>query len=155
MKAIVYHRYGAPEVLRLEDVARPNPRDGEALVRIVAASVNPGDWYLLRGVPLLLRLGSGVRKPRKQILGLAFAGRIDTVPGEPTSLRPGDEVYGETPGGGFADYLVVPQAALAPKPVNLTFEQAAAVPLVGTTALQALRDVGRLQAGQRVLITGA
>jgi NADPH:quinone reductase-like Zn-dependent oxidoreductase len=111
MKAIVYHRYGAPEFLRLEDVARPNPRDGEALVRIVAASVNPEDWYLLRGVPLLLRLGTGVRKPRKQILGLAFAGKIDTVPDGPTLLRPGDEVYGETTGGGGS-----PSISSCPKP---------------------------------------
>ena len=124
-------------------------------MRVAAASVNPGDWYLLQGVPLLLRLGSGVRKPRKQILGLAFAGRVEAVAAEGPGLQSGTEVYGEAAGGGFAEYLVVPQAALALKPVNLTFEQAAAVPVVGTSALQALRDVGRLQAGQRVLITGA
>ena len=122
---------------------------------MAAAAVNPGDWYLLQGVPYLLRLGSGLRRPRKPILGLAFAGRIDAVPSGGTGPTPGTAVYGEVAGGAFAEFLVVSKDALAPKPANLSFAQAAAVPVVGTTALQALRDVGRLQAGQRVLITGA
>lgn len=155
MKAIVYEEYGPPDVLELREVARPTPREGEVLVRVVAAAVNPGDWDLLHGVPYVTRLVWGLRRPRRSILGLAMAGRVE-VPGSGVSgVRPGDDVYAEVTGGAFAEYVCAAAGGLAPKPPSLSFVQAASVPLVGVTALQALRDVGRLEAGQSVLVIGA
>lgn len=155
MKAVVYDEYGSPDVLRLEDVDVPVVKDGEVLVRVLGASVNPGDWYLLRGIPYVLRLSAGLRAPKDGILGRALAGRVEAVGSRVAKVRPGDEVYAEVPRGAFAEFACVPEDALAPKPSNLTFEQAAAVPLVGVTALQALRDIGRVRPGEKVLITGA
>ena len=155
MKAIVNHEYGPPGVLALEDVDVPVMRRDEVLVRVLAAAVNPGDWDVMHGTPYVLRLTTGLRRPRNKVLGLAIAGRIEAVGSEVSESRPGDEVYAGIGKGGFGEYACAPQDTVAPKPSNLTFEQAAAVPVAGTTALQALRDIGRVQSGQRVLINGA
>ena len=155
MKAIVNHRYGPPSVLELEDVDTPVTRDDEVLVRVLGAAVNPGDWDVMHGTPYVLRLSTGFRRPRNKVLGLAIAGRVEAVGRSVSQFGPGDAVYAEIGKGGFAEYACVPEDALAPMPSNLTFEQAAAVPLAGVTALQALRDIGRVQPGQRVLINGA
>jgi len=155
MKAVVYHEYGSPDVLAVQEVDKPAIKEGEVLMRVLGAAVNPGDWDLLHGRPYVLRPITGLRRPRNKVLGLAVAGRIETVGNNMSKVRPGDDVYAEISKGGFAEYARVPQAALAPKPSNLTFEQAAAVPVVGVTALQALRDIGRVQPGQKVLINGA
>jgi NADPH:quinone reductase-like Zn-dependent oxidoreductase len=155
MRAIVYRRYGSPERLELHEVDEPVLRDGEALVRVLSAAVTPGDWDLLHGTPYVLRPMSGLRKPRNQILGLAIAGRVETVADDVTEFHPGDEVCAEVGNGGFAEYAAVSQDALALKPTSVTFEQAAAVPIAGVTALQGLRDVGRVGQGQKVLINGA
>lgn len=155
MKAIVYEQYGAPDVLELREVDRPAPAAGEALVRVLAVAVNPGDWDLLRGLPYVLRLSWGLRRPRNRILGLAVAGRIEAIGSGVAEVQPGDDVLAEVGWGGFAEYVRVPVKALALKPAGMTFEQAATVPVAGVTALQALRDVGRVQPGQRVLVIGA
>jgi NADPH:quinone reductase-like Zn-dependent oxidoreductase len=155
MKAIVNHEYGPPGVLELEDVDTPVTRGDEVLVRVLGAAVNPGDWDVMHGTPYVLRLTTGLRRPRNKVLGLAVAGRVEAVGSNVSGSRPGDEVYAGIGRGGFAEYACVPEDALAPKPSNLTFEQAAAVPVSGTTALQALRDIGRVQPGQKVLINGA
>ena len=155
MKAIVYREYGSPAVLRLADVEEPAVNDDEVLVQVLGAAINPGDWYLLGGTPYLLRLGTGLSKPKNSVLGLAIAGRVEAVGSTVARFRPGDEVFAGISNGGFAEYASVPERALALKPSNLTFEQAAAVPVVGVTALQGLRDVGRVAPGQKVLINGA
>jgi len=155
MKAIVNHVYGPPAVLQLEDVDTPVIRNDEVLVRVLAAAVNPGDWDVLHGTPYVLRLMTGLRRPRNKVLGLAIAGRVEAVGSNVSEFRPGDAVYAGIGKGGFAEYVCVPAVALAPKPSNVTFEQAAAVPVAGVTALQALRDIGRVQPGQKVLINGA
>jgi NADPH:quinone reductase-like Zn-dependent oxidoreductase len=155
MKAIVIDRYGTPEVLRLEEVARPVPGDDEVLVRVRASSVNPYDWHFLTGLPKLFRPTFGLRKPKYRILGADLAGQVEAVGSKVTRFAQGDEVYGQTAAGAFAEYATVAETELAPKPANLTFEQAAAVPLAGFTALQAIRDRGKVQPGQRVLINGA
>lgn len=155
MKALVNRRYGPPSVLALEDVGAPIPGAQDVVVRVHAAAINPGDWDVLHGQPYVLRLGTGLRRPRNTILGIAIAGRVSAVGSTVSEWRPGDEVYGEIGKGGFAECVAAPAAALAPKPTHLTFEQAAAVPVSGVTALQALRDVGRVQRGATVLINGA
>ncbi len=155
MKAIVRHRYGTPEVLGLRDVPVPDVRGDRVLVRVLAAAINPGDWDVMRGVPYVLRLATGLRRPRNAVLGLAIAGLVEAVGSDVSSYVPGDEVHAGIGRGGFAEYASVPEGALARKPARLTFDQAAAVPVSGVTALQALRDVGRVQPGQRVLINGA
>ncbi len=158
MKAIVQDRYGPPELLELRDVDRPVPADDEVLVRVHAAAVNAYDWHVMRGDPYLARLIApavfGRRGPRKRIRGRDFAGRVETVGSGVTRLRPGDEVYGEADGT-FAEYVCVPADLAEPKPANLTFAQAAAMPLAGNTALMGLRDIGEVQPGQRVLVNGA
>jgi len=155
MKAIVNHEYGPPAVLEVDDVDTPRIRGDEVLVRVLAAAVNPGDWDVMHGRPYVLRLATGLRKPRNKTLGLAIAGRVEAVGSDVSEPRLGDEVFAEVGQGGFAEYVCVPVDAVAPKPSNLTFEQAAAVPLAGVTALQALRDIGHVQPGQKVLINGA
>lgn len=158
MRAIVARRYGSPDVLRLEEVERPTPEDGEVLIEVRAASVNAADWHLLRADPPLVRLmGFGLLRPKNQILGGDVAGRVQTVGENVTLFEPGDEVFGDLSAcgfGAFAEYVRAPEDALAHKPSNLTFEEAAAVPLAGITALQGLRK-GGIQRGQRVLVTGA
>ena len=159
MKAIVYTKYGPPDVLELRDVATPTPKDDEALIEVHAASVNYPDWGNLRGKPFVLRLMTGaLLKPKHRILGADIAGRVVAVGGNVKQLQPGDEVFGDISGcgyGGFAEYVSVPETALVLKPVNTTFEEAAAVPMAAVVALQGLRDVGQIQPGQQVLIVGA
>lgn len=155
IKAIVYHEYGPPGVLELAKVADPVAKDDEVLVQVLAAAVNPGDWFLLSGTPYLLRAASGFRRPKHSILGLAIAGRIEAVGAKVSRFRRGDEVYAGINRGGFAQYATAPEDGVALKPSNLTFPQAAAVPVAGVTALQGLRDTARLRSGQTVLITGA
>ncbi|MEU6878181.1 NAD(P)-dependent alcohol dehydrogenase [Streptomyces sp. NPDC046712] len=154
MKAIVQDRYGSAEVLEFKDIETPVPKDREVLVRVHAASVNARDWHLMRGDPYLARLVLGVRRPKAKILGTDFAGRVEAVGPGVTRLRPGDEVFGEAEGA-FAEYMCASEDVVERRPANLTFEQAAAVPLAGTTALMGLRDLGRVQQGQKVLINGA
>lgn len=158
MKAIVYRRFGSPDVLELAEVERPAPGEGQVLVRIRAVGLNPYDWHFLRGEPLLFRpmMGVGVRKPRRPtILGSDIAGVVEAVGTDVTRFRPGDEVYGTKGPGACAEYAVIPEKAVALKPAGVTFEEAAAVPMAGLTALQALRDFGRLESGQKVLVNGA
>ncbi|HEY2294549.1 MAG TPA: NAD(P)-dependent alcohol dehydrogenase [Thermoanaerobaculia bacterium] len=154
MKAIAYHRYGSPDVLRCEEIARPVPEDDEVLIAVRAASANPLDWHFLRGTPYIGRLRFGLRKPKAPRLGADVAGRVEAAGGNVTQFKPGDEVFGACCGA-FAEYACAPESTLALKPQNVTFEQAAAAPVAGLTALQALRDKGRLQPGQTVLINGA
>ncbi|MER5935388.1 NAD(P)-dependent alcohol dehydrogenase [Streptomyces sp. NPDC002054] len=154
MKAIVQDVYGSADVLRLAEVDRPAPGDDEVLVRVHAAGVDAGVWHLMTGLPRLLRLAYGLRRPRRRIPGMDLAGRVEAVGRNVTRFRPGDEVYG-IGRGTFAEYACAPERKLAPKPANLTFEQAAAVPASGLTALQALRDQGRVRSGQQALVIGA
>jgi NADPH:quinone reductase-like Zn-dependent oxidoreductase len=155
MKAIVQRGYGGAEVLRLADVDMPLVADDAVLVRVHAAAANPYDWHIMRGVPYLARLEMGLRQPKNTIAGADMAGTVEAVGRAVTRFRPGDEVYGEIDGGAFAEYVCVPEHVLGPKPANLTFEQAAAIPMGGLTALQGLRDIGRIQPGHKVLVTGA
>lgn len=154
MRAVVQDRYGGPEMLVPQEVEAPSIGEADVLIRVRAASINAADTYLMRGRPYMLRAVFGWRKPRNRIPGKDVAGEVVSVGAKVTTLRPGDEVYGEI-NGAFAEYACAPERHLAPKPANLGFEQAAAVPMAGVTALQGLRDVGRLQAGQQVLINGA
>ncbi len=155
MKAIVYRCYGSPDVLEFEDVKKPTPADDEVLVKVVAASVNPLDWHFMRGTPYLLRLMSGLGAPDETSLGVDFAGTVEAVGSNVKRFKPGDEVFGGG-NGAFAEYLTVGEdQALAIKPANLSFGQAASVPIAALTALQALRDTGKLEPGQKVLINGA
>ena len=155
MKAIVYDRYGSPDVLELAEIDKPVVRDDEVLVRVHAAAVNPADWHFMRGLPYIARMIFGLRKPRKPtVLASDMAGQVEAVGKNVTRFRPGDEVFGRTrtahrpdrpaavDTGGCAEYACVSEDLLALKPANLTFEQAAAVPLAALTALQALRDKG-------------
>ena len=155
MKAIVYRCYGSPDVLSFEDVEKPLPDDDEVLVKIHAASVNPLDWHYMRGSPYIMRLGSGIGAPDDSKMGVDFAGTVEAVGANVTQFKPGDEVYGGR-NGAFAEYVTVPaDRALVMKPANMSFEQAAAVPIAAVTALQALRDSGKIESGQKVLINGA
>jgi NADPH:quinone reductase-like Zn-dependent oxidoreductase len=155
MQAIVQHAYGAVDVLRLQDIDEPTPGPHEVLVRVHAASVNHGDWFVTSGRPYVLRAALGLHRPRVAVRGRDLAGRVETVGAAVTGFRPGDDVYAEITTGSFAEYACVPERLLAHKPTNLTFEQAAAVPLAAGTALQGLRDVGEVQPGQAVLVNGA
>jgi len=158
VKAITYTQYGSPDVLRLQDVAKPEPQAGEVLVKIHAASVNALDWHLLTADIFLVRLGEGLFTPKRNRLGADLAGRVEAVGSGVMHFQPGDAVYGDIEpfgSGAFAEYAVMPAKALAPKPASLTFAEAAALPVAALTALQGLRDVGKIQAGQRVLINGA
>ena len=158
MKAIVYKIYGPPEVLQLKEVERPSPKPNEVLVQVFAASVNPGDWHAMRGTPFFQRLESGFPKPKVTILGADVAGKVEAVGDVVKGFEPGDEVYGDLYWcgfGAFAEFVCVPEKSLSLKPTNLTFEEAAAVPQAAFTALHALRDQGKVQPGQTVLINGA
>ena len=155
MKAIVYRCYGSPDVLEFADVEKPTPADDEVLVKVVAASVNPLDWHYMRGSPYIMRLMSGLGAPDHTSMGVDFAGTIEAVGKNVKRFKPGDEVFGGR-SGAFADYVAVPEdRALVLKPANMTFAQAASVPIAAITALQALRDKGKIEAGQKVLINGA
>jgi NADPH:quinone reductase-like Zn-dependent oxidoreductase len=155
MKAIVYRCYGSPAVVKLEDIAKPTPPDDRVLIKVHAASVNPLDWHYMRGKPYVMRLMAGLGAPDDIRLGVDFAGTVEAVGKNVKRFKPGDEVFGGRDGA-FAEYVNVREnGALALKPANLTFEQAAAVPVAAVTALQALRDKGKIQQGQKVLINGA
>jgi len=156
MKAIVRTQYGPPDVLQFTEVEKPTPKDTEVLIKLYAASVNPLDLFQLRGVPLI-RAIPGMRKPKPPILGCDIAGRVAAVGSQVKQFQPGDAVFGVTgfAGGGFAEYVCSTEDKLALKPANLSFEEAAAVPIAAITALQGLRDKGRIQPGQKVLIDGA
>ena len=158
MKAIVQVGYGSPDVLKLKDVGKPAPGDGQVLVRVHSVAINAGDCFTMKGKPFPVRLMLGLTKPRNgRIAGWDLAGRVETVGRGVTAFAPGDEVYGAVGmnGGAFAEYACVPEGSLAAKPSDLTFEQAASVPVAGVTALRGLRDAGKLQPGQRVLINNA
>ncbi|MFJ2747852.1 NAD(P)-dependent alcohol dehydrogenase [Streptomyces sp. NPDC087297] len=154
MKAMVQDSYGPPAVLRLEEVERPTPGRGEVLVRVRAAGVDQGVWHLMAGMPYAVRAVSGLRRPRNRVRGMDVAGVVEAVGPDVTRFRPGDEVYGNC-SGSFAEYACAKEGALAPKPESLDFEQAAAVPVSGCTALGAVRDSGRVEAGRSVLVLGA
>src|SRR5712691_9836569 len=152
MKAVVRDTYGAPE---LQEIDKPEVMDSEVLVRVRAASLNPADWHTLTGTPYVFRMQLGLRKPKSNRLGTDFAGQVEAVGKDVTQFRPGDEVFGGR-SGAFAEYVCVREdRAVVPKPANVTFEQAAAVPVAALTALQGLRDKGQIQPGQKVLINGA
>jgi len=163
MKAIVQDRYGLPDVLELREVDKPVAGDDQVLVRVRAASVHADVWHVMRGRPYVLRImGAGRRKPKDRVPGTDLAGHVESIGTNVTRFRPGDEVFGQSlavnlwrNGGAFAEYVTVPEARFERKPAGLTFEQAAAVLTSGSIAVQGVRDEGRVQAGQRVLINGA
>jgi NADPH:quinone reductase-like Zn-dependent oxidoreductase len=158
MKAFVLRSYGSPGHLDLTAVETPVPAAGEVLVRVRATSVNPYDWHHMRGEPRIVRVMPGtlgLRTPKLRILGCDMAGQVEAVGKNVTEFRPGDDVFALLQQGGFAEYVIVPECVLARKPGNLSYEQAAAVPMAATTALLGLRDVGRIEPGQRVLVNGA
>jgi NADPH:quinone reductase-like Zn-dependent oxidoreductase len=158
LKAIVYTKYGSPDVLEFKEVAKPTPKDDEVLVKVIAVSVNAADLHLLRADPFLIRLSSGLINPKNQILGSDITGRVEAVGRNVQQFRPGDEVFGDISAGGwggFAEYACARADALVLKPANISFEEAAAVPMAAVTALQGLRDKGKIQSGQKVLINGA
>src|SRR3970282_1939301 len=155
MKAIVYYSYGSPDVLKYEEIEKPTAGDDEVLIKVRAASVNPLDWRLMRGKPLFVRVMiGGLRKPKITRPGRDVAGQVEAVGRNVTQFKPGDEVFG-TCHGAFAEYACTSESALVMKPDNVTFEQAASVPIAAFTALQGLRDKGQIQPGQKVLINGA
>ncbi len=159
MKALVYQRYGSPDVLELREVEKPTPKDDEVLIKVQAASVNPLDWHFLRGTPYFMRVVAGLLKPKRKILGADLAGRVEAVGGNVKQFQPGDEIFGSKFSygyvGAFAEYVCVSENALVLKPAGTTFEEAASVPVAAVTALQGLRDKGQIQPGQKVLINGA
>jgi len=160
MKAIICPKYGSPDVLQLQEVAKPSPQDDEVLIRIYAASINSRDWRFMRANPFFIRLvPGGFLRPKNKILGADVAGRVEAIGGNVRQFKPGDEVFGYLPSatgrGTFAEYVCSNEITITLKPANLTFEQAAAVPEAAMTALQGLRDKGNIQPGQKVLIQGA
>src|SRR5258706_5635820 len=155
MKAIVHTKYGSPDILQLKEIEKPTPKDDEVLIKIYAASVNQYDWHFLTADIFLIRLmGGGLLKPKDTRLGADIAGRVEAVGRNVKQFQPDDEVFGMVQGG-FAEYACAPETRLALKPANLSFEEAAAVPMAAVTALQGLRDTGQIQPGQKVLINGA
>jgi NADPH:quinone reductase-like Zn-dependent oxidoreductase len=158
MKAFMSEKYGPPEMLRMAEVEQPTPAADEVLVKVLAVSVNPADWRSMRAKPFFSRATLGLLRPKHRILGVDIAGRVEAVGSDVTQFAPGDEVYAnllDHGSGGFAEYVSVPVEVMSLKPANLSFEEAAAVPMAGVTALQGLRHHGEIQAGQRVLINGA
>ena len=154
MKAAVYTKYGPPDVVQITDIEKPIPKDNEVLVKVRASSVNPLDWHFMRGAPFVVRIGAGLRKPKITRLGVDLAGQVEAAGRNVTQFKPGDEVFG-CMRGAFAEYICVTEDKLAPKPPNLSFEEAAAVPVAAISALQGLRDKGHIQRGQKVAIDGA
>jgi NADPH:quinone reductase-like Zn-dependent oxidoreductase len=155
MKAVVYYNYGSPDVLKFEEIEKPAVGDNQVLIKVRAASVNPLDWHFMRGTPYVVRLiMAGLLKPKDKRLGVDVAGQVEAVGRNVTQFKPGDEVFGACRGA-FAEYACTSESALAMKPDNVTFEQAASIQVAALTALQGLRDKGRIQPGQKVLINGA
>lgn len=158
MKALIYTQYGTTEVLQLKNVEKPSPKDDEVLIKVHAASLNSADWKLLQGKPFLVRLVYGLMQPRHQILGADVAGTVEAIGKNVTTFKVGEAVFGDLSSAGlgaFAEYVCAPEKALVHKPVNLSFEEAAAVPLAGITALQALRNKAPIRPGHKVAINGA
>jgi NADPH:quinone reductase-like Zn-dependent oxidoreductase len=155
MKAVIFTQYGSPDVLQFNEVDKPTPGDNEVLIKVHAASANPLDWHTMRGTPFLARLAFGLLKPRSPKLGADVAGHVEAVGKNVTQFRAGDEVFGDIHAGGFAEYACASEELFALKPVNGSFEAAAAVPVAAFTALQGLRDKGQIRQGQRVLVNGA
>jgi NADPH:quinone reductase-like Zn-dependent oxidoreductase len=158
MKAVVYTEYGSPDVLNFEEIQKPIPGEDEVLIKIHAAALTAGDVIVLKGEPFVTRFATGLLEPKNTIPGKEIAGRVETVGQNVTQFQPGDEVFGDlsvASWGAFAEYVAVPESAIALKPTNLTFEEAAAVPESAVVALQGLRDKGKIQHGQKVLINGA
>jgi NADPH:quinone reductase-like Zn-dependent oxidoreductase len=158
MKAFVSERYGPPQSLRMAEVAKPMPKADEALVKVGAASVNAADWHVVRGKPLFSRATLGLLRPKHRILGGDIAGQVESVGSGVTQFKPGDEIYANLLDhgfGGFAEFVAVPLEVMAVKPANLSFEEAAAVPMAAVTALQGLGHHGKIQPGQKILINGA
>jgi NADPH:quinone reductase-like Zn-dependent oxidoreductase len=154
MKAIVCRSYGSPDVLRCQETEKPAPADNEVLIRVRAASVNPLDWHMMRGSPSIVRIVAGLRRPKDTRTGVDVAGQVEAVGGKVTRFKPGDEVFGSCRGA-FAEYACAPESTVDMKPHNVTFEQAASVPVAAFTALQGLRDKGKIQPRHKVLINGA
>lgn len=157
MKAVVYEKYGSPDVLQLREVETPTPGDGEVLIRVHACSINDWDWGLLRGTPFVNRLLYGLFRPKRTILGSDIAGTVEAVGRDVKRFRPGDDVFGDLSGrwGGFAEYVCAPESELAPKPPGMTFAEAAAIPQAAMLAVQGLCDTGKIHSGQKVLVNGA
>jgi NADPH:quinone reductase-like Zn-dependent oxidoreductase len=155
MKAILFTRYGSPDVLQLTEVEKPTPNENQVLIKVVAASANPLDWHGMRGEPFIARMDNGLRKPKDQRLGADIAGRVEAVGKNVTEFKPGDEVFGAIGAGSFAEYACTREKNLALKPDNVSFEAAAAAPVVGLTAIQGFRHAGGIRAGQKVLVNGA
>lgn len=159
MKAMVYTQYGSPsDVLRLNEVEKPTPKDDEVLIKVLVSSINSAELHLIKADPFLVRMSTGLLKPTKTIPGADVAGRVEAVGKDVRQFKPGDEVFGDLSGcgwGAFAEYVCANENAILLKPTNMTFEQAAAVPLAGVTALQGLRNKGQIKSGQKVLINGA
>lgn len=155
MKAILFPTYGSPDVLQLQEVVKPIPKEDQVLIKLVAVAANPLDWHRMRADPFLVRLSDGLRKPKDPRLGADIAGVVASVGSAVTQFKPGDEVFGDIGAGGFAEYVCAKATSIVPKPANRTFAEMAAVPVAGLTALQGLRDKGKLQAGQKVLVNGA
>jgi NADPH:quinone reductase-like Zn-dependent oxidoreductase len=155
MKAVVYANYGSPDVLEIRDIKKPVPNDDQMLIKVRAASINPLDWHFIEGTPYIMRMGVGLRKPKDPRLGVDMSGQVEAVGKNVTLFKPGDEVFGAR-NGAFAEYVCArADRAIVLKPANMTFEQAASVPIAAVTALQGLRDKGKIQPGQKVLINGA
>lgn len=156
MKAIVYTKYGSPDVLALKEVEKPIPKDDEILIQVQAAATNAADWHMMRGEPFLARLSFGLFKPKNPILGIDIAGRIEAIGKNISEFKTGDEVYGGCGwGGAYAEYVCAKESNIVLKPANATFDEVAAVPVSALTALQGIRNKGKIQAGQKVLINGA
>ncbi len=155
MKAIVFTQYGSPAVLRLEDVEKPTPVDDQVLVKVHAAAANPLDWHLMRADPFIVRLGQGFWRPKVTRLGADLAGVVESVGPGVSEFRPGDAVFGSIGAGGFAEYALAAEKHLVHKPASVSFEAAAATPVVGLTAIQGMRDYGHIQSGEKVLVNGA
>jgi NADPH:quinone reductase-like Zn-dependent oxidoreductase len=157
MKAIVYERYGSPDVLELREVETPAPKDDEVLIKVYAVSINDWDWNLLQGIPFMNRLLNGLFKPKRKILGSDIAGRVEAIGKNVEQFQPGDEVFGDLSGewGGFAEYVCAGENKLALKPASMSYDEAAAIPQAAMLAIQGLIDKGQIQAGQKLLINGA
>lgn len=155
MKAIIFEKYGSPDVLELKEVEKPTPNDDQLLIKVKATAVNPLDWHRYRGAPFIVRFTDGLRQPKNPCLGADIAGEVEAVGKNVTQFQPGDAVYGEIGSGGLAEYVCVAEKAIVAKPANFSFVEAAAVPVAALTALQSLRDHGQIQAGQTVLVNGA
>jgi NADPH:quinone reductase-like Zn-dependent oxidoreductase len=155
MKAILFNNYGSPDVLQLKEVEKPVPNENQVLIKVLAASANPLDWHHMRGEPFIARMGEGYLKPKDPRLGADIAGQVEAAGKNVTGFKPGDAVFGSVGAGGFAEYVCAREKNFVLKPDNISFEAAAAAPVVGLTALQGLRDTGQIKAGQKVLVNGA